>query len=41
MNDSQTTYHCREFGATIHDTSLAALLSSRGYTLSARTEVQR
>jgi hypothetical protein len=40
MNDSQTIYHCREFGATIHSTDLAALLSDRGYTVSARTEGQ-
>lgn len=39
MNDTQTAYYCREFGATIHDASLAALLSDRGYTVTARTEV--
>jgi hypothetical protein len=37
---TQTTYYCREFGATVHSTDLAALLSDRGYTLTARTEVQ-
>lgn len=38
MNDTQTAYHCREFGATIHSTDLAALLSERGYTVTACTE---
>jgi len=41
MNDTQTTYYCREFGATIHDTRLAALLVDEGYTVTARTEVER
>jgi hypothetical protein len=36
---TQTTYYCREFGATVYDTDLAALLSDRGYTVTARTEV--
>jgi len=40
MNDVQTTYYCPAFGATIHSTDLAALLSDRGYTVTARTEVQ-
>jgi len=40
MNDVQTIYHCREFGATVHITDLAAHLSERGYTVTARTEVQ-
>jgi len=35
---SQTVYHCREFDATIHDPDLAALLSERGYSVTARTE---
>jgi len=38
MNDVQTIYYCREFGATVYDTGLAALLSDRGYTVSACTE---
>jgi len=34
---ARTTYHCRELGATIYDRRLAALLSDRGYTVTART----
>jgi len=40
MNDTQTAYYCREFGATVHSTDLAALLSERGYTVTARREVR-
>jgi len=35
---ARTTYYCAEYGATIHDTRLAQLLSDRGYTVTARTE---
>jgi hypothetical protein len=35
---SQTVYHCREFGATIHDARLARILSERGFTVTARAE---
>jgi len=40
MNSTQTTYYCREFGATVYDTDLAALLSDEEYTVTACTEVQ-
>jgi len=40
MNDSQTTYYCREFDATIYGADMAELLSDRGYTVTARTEVR-
>jgi hypothetical protein len=39
MTDSQTTYHCREFGVDVYGADMAALLSDRGYVVTARTEV--
>jgi hypothetical protein len=39
MNDAQTTYHCKEFDADIYDADWAEVLSNKGYTLTARTEV--
>lgn len=41
MNDTQTVYHCREFGATIYDSRWAAILSEEGYTVTTRTEGDR
>jgi hypothetical protein len=38
MNDVQTIYHCREFGVDVYGADMAALLSDRGYTVTARTE---
>jgi hypothetical protein len=38
---AQTTYHCAEYDCTIHDTRLAALLTERGHTLTARTEAEQ
>jgi len=35
---ARTVYFCAEYGATIHDTRLAQLLSERGHTVTARTE---
>jgi len=40
MNETQTIYHCEEFDAAIYDTDWAEVLSNKGYTLTARTEVQ-
>jgi hypothetical protein len=40
MSDVQTIYYCREFGVDVYGADIAALLSDRGYTVSARTEVQ-
>jgi len=40
MNDSQTVYHCREVGVYVYGSDMAALLSDRGYTVTARTEVR-
>jgi len=41
MNDTQTIYHCREFDADIYDSRWAEVLSEEGYTVTARTEVER
>jgi len=38
MNDTQTIYHCREFGVDIFGTHWAEVLSEEGYTVTARTE---
>jgi hypothetical protein len=41
MKGTQTIYHCREFDTDIHDARWAEVLSNKGYTLTARTEVRR
>jgi len=41
MNDAETIYHCREFDADIYKARWAEVLSNKGYTLTARTEVRR
>jgi len=40
MNDVQTIYHCEEFDADIYKARWAEVLSNKGYTLTARTEVR-
>jgi hypothetical protein len=41
MKGTQTIYHCREFDADIYKARWAEVLSNKGYTLTARTEVRR